>query len=351
MTTNLNLNVMTQEQLAAKLAQIEADRAALIAQLEVVSKSDAIAAELIENIKVKLDELEGVALTSVVGKLAEFLQPYGVTVTTTVQEVNTPAKATRKRGQVESVDSIPGLVKLSDRFGATKDGDSSYTVYIGVDNRRATKTSSNTTNAWTEYLKEEYSVGSETLENAGSLITGSYLVKASGLGLRHVATLANLNFAVEPNSEENDINAKKEGKHLDQNLQLVSAKPEVNTDADDEIDTDELIQEEVMETEPVKVVPTHTEEAKPQLLQPEEYIGKTITTSAYGKEMMGVISGYYPERGDKCFSADLEGLPIDAWLPMGSFEVINDEAFMPKFTEQLKTERASEELDLAELPM
>lgn len=345
MTTNtINLSAMTQTELSEQLAQIEAQRLALIAQLKVVGKADAIAAELIENIKVKLDELEGAALTSVVGKLAEFLQPYGVTTTAKAEEVSTPAKATRKRGQVEEVGNIPGLVKLSDRFGATNDGDGSYTIYIGVDNRRATKTSNNTTNAWSDYLKEGYSVNTETLQNCGdgSSISGLYLVKASGLGQLHVASLANLNFSFEPNSAENLINADKDPKNLDENLQEVgsnntTAQTEVNTDADeDEIDTSELIREEVMETQPVKVVTPNTE-----ALTPEEYIGKHITTSAYGKEMTGVVSGYYPERGEKCFSADLEGLPIDAWLPMGSFKVI----------EVIPSAEVNAELDLAELPM
>lgn len=310
MNNSLNLNM---EDLNRELEEIEARRKAVLEQLELANKVDAIAAELISSLTSALSELEKIQQEAIAKKVVQALHPYlpadfvtSSTSTTTTAQPEITTK--RKRGELGSIEDFTGVVKLNERLGAKKEEDGSYTAFIGLDNRRSSKNNPVNVGVWKEYINQYHTNAIEVLENAGDLIKGAYLISAMGLTVRSVGMLSNLNFEQLPDSEENNTSSYKEPMALDENLQLL------NTDAEQE---PEVITEAIRETEPIEEIPNIDLSA----YLPEELMGAKIRTSEYGTLMVGTLTRYV-EGHSKPWVAVSPDMPVELWMPDGGFSIL-----------------------------
>lgn len=302
---------MTEQELASNLKSIEEQREALVAQLEKVQSASSTGQELVEHIQAQLKDLDGEVIKIVVNEIVKSLKPYGVMMQSEVVK----QKRTRKTKEDKTVTTIDGLVQIANRFGAKRDEDGDYTIYMGVDSKRSADKSVSTTGKWQQYLKEEYATNSEVIDNT-TAIAGKFLVVASEMDLIHVSELGKLSFANTPDSEENEFFKEKPPLELNADLSKIGS---------------ELITETIMETvsvltetEPVLTTPDLST-SKSDIIP----IGSKIRTKAYGKWMEGTITKYVPEDLAKPYRAELDGLPIEGHLPADAIELLSELADLP----------------------
>lgn len=333
-------------QFSSVLSDLAAKREELLRQLAELDKGHEITSSMVKTLEEGLSQLTGEARNTCINSLLQVLQQEaklsGLTVavqTSTNDNDSKPAEKSRTRKATQDLvePSEFAVFPQNPRLGVEGAIDGNTIrykrVFIGIDGVRTTPACEGSAKAWRDYLNKNISADSITTGDkwATCSLDGNYVLELKGVSLKDLAKLVDYDFILSPENDENISRMERDF----MNLMLMD---EPSSDSEDEV-----IQEEIMETEPVEVI-------QPTKPEPEGgYHPVGLRFSLTG------VSGYEGEIGTIASVTPGSSQPYEGQMDQGSkFQfnpMLKHEQIQPLTVEQAVFYDLEEEtdLDLADL--
>lgn len=334
------------------LSDLAAKREELLRQLAELDKGHEIASSMVKTLEEGLSLLSGEALNSCINSLLQVLQQkaklsgLNVAVQATSTNANgtklTDKTGTRTRKATQDLlePSEFAVFPQNPRLGVEGaiDGDTIRykRVFIGIDGVRTTPACEGSAKAWRDYLNKNISADSITTGDKWTFcpLDGNYVLELKGVSLKDLAKLVDYNFSLSPENDENISRMERDSI----SLVLMDETSESDEGSDKGSDEGEVIQEEIMETEPVEVI----QPAKPEPEGGYHPVGLKFSLTG--------VSGYEGEIGTIASVTPGNSQPYEAQMDQGSkFQfnpMLKHEQIKPLTVEEAVADESKEETEL-----